>query len=89
MTEMYSRQVNDTRIEVFGFKDICTNLIANDVYTHGIYKLEDASEFVDDWITNDELPEDYRQWLKNSVDAGATIYTYYEDWQPITEVAVF
>lgn len=50
--------------------------------------LGNASLYVNEWINNDNFDIDYRNWLKSMVDTGASIYTYYEDWQPISEVAI-
>ena len=54
----------------------------------GMDSLNDASAYVDEWISNDEINPEYRNWLKDMIDKGARIYTYHEDWQPISEVAI-
>ena len=55
----------------------------------GFDRLEDASQFVKEWIESDTFDTDYKEWLKDSIEKGAEIYTYYEDWQPIGEIAVY
>ena len=54
----------------------------------GMDSLNDVSAYVDEWISNDEINPEYRNWLKDMIDKGASIYTYHEDWQPISEVAI-
>ena len=89
------RELNGHHVEAYGLSDsqfdaACRLLTLSLLESKDCPdSLEDADGFVDEWLDDEEFEADYREWLKKCVDGNATIYTYKEGWQPISEVAVF
>lgn len=92
MEQVKTKVVNGIKVETYELDDrlferACA-LINIREDESGFDCLEYANEFAEDWA-NTDFDKDYRDWLKKCLDAGAEIYTYKEDWQPIGEIAVF
>jgi hypothetical protein len=92
--EVKRKEINGVKVETYElnnsqFDNACTLAGFGGPNKDGFYSLEDATPFVNEWVNASDLDEGYKDWLKDCSDKGAEIYTYKEDWQPISEIAVF
>jgi len=70
---------------------IARQIIEENKRNIGRFHCEESTNMLEDWIVdayaNDEL--EYHKFLQDAFKAKATIYTLFDDWQPIGEVVVY
>ena len=86
---------NGCKVKSFGLGEeehkIAVDLLKNNKREEKGYHVDDSSIFVDEWIEAAEIKgnNEYADFLKEANDLGLSVYTLYDDWQPIGEVVLY